>query len=144
MTNSKALLFARVREKIANGQARKAESGQYPGHPPYGYTMEHKTIVRHPVNAEIVQHIYVRYGSGQTSLRHLRLELSRETGKRMSLASLRKILTNTFYIGVFVWCGRKYAGNHPRLVDIDSYEFVQRLLAKSAANQHRTSKRAES
>lgn len=133
-----------LREQVADGQTRRAESGQYPGRPPYGYTMEHKTIARHPVNAGIVQHIYVRYGSGQISLRRLRRELSRVTGKRMSLARLLKILTNTFYIGVFVWCGRKYSGNHPRLVDIDSYECVQRMLAKSASNQHRKSKRAES
>jgi len=132
-----------LREQVAKGQTRRAESGQFPGRPPYGYTTEHKTIVKHPVNANIVQHIYERIGSGQITLRGLRRELNRMTGTRMSLSKLLKILTSCFYLGEFVWRGRKYSGNHPRLVDVDTYERVQRMLANNTGNQHGKGKRTE-
>ncbi len=131
-------------EAVVKGQTRRAESGQFPGRPPYGYTMEHKAIVRHPVNAVIVQHIYERFGSGQITLRGLRRELTRMTGKRMSLTNLLKILTSRFYLGEFMWRGRKYSGNHPRLVDADTYERVQRMLADNTGNQHGEGEKTES
>jgi len=41
---------------------------------------------------------------------------------------LERLLKNTFYIGLFLWEGKTYPGNHPPLVSRDIFDRVQEVL----------------
>ena len=62
---------------------------------------------------------------------------SRPTPKRgpqpIPTTSIHKILRNPYYIGIVKYCGRRVAnGRHPQLVDRDTFDRVQALLAARA------------
>ena len=130
--------IANLSEGIIKAQTLKAEMGRYPGPPPFGYRFDRKlgALVEDPVEAPLVKEVYRRYASGQTSLRSLHQDLHNETGTKMTLRALLRILTSTFYVGGFVWRGREYSGNHPRLIDWDTYSQVQKLLSGYAKKAH--------
>ncbi|MFZ0744768.1 MAG: recombinase family protein [Terracidiphilus sp.] len=118
-------------EEIKEGQRRRAERGQYPGLPRFGYRVRSGRIEIHPGQAKIVKAVFALAAAGQTDLAELQIAIAQTFGRRITRKTLRRILTSIFYIGSFSWGGRVYTGSHRHLIDHDTFDGVQRLLGSN-------------
>lgn len=118
-------------EEIQKGLLLKAQKGHYPGRAPFGYAhdRETRTIVQHSTRADVVQLMFQLQATGSHSLKTLRKAIIAKTGERVSKSHLAKILRSRFYTGSFTWRGAEYAGKHPRLVDLATFNRVQQILS---------------
>jgi len=134
------------------------DDGKPHGKIPFGYKRDHELIDgRHravrqypdPVEAPLVQELFRRVlggpGAAPESMRAISLDwerrgiVSREKGVPFSGANLRKILTRKAYIGIRVHGGSERPGNWPALIESETFEAVQRLLADPTRRTHTTS-----
>ena len=119
-----------LREEVKKGMREKAAQGTYPGRAPLGYrnNKADRTVEVHPENAQVIIKIFEMYASGQFSLSHLVKAVRTETGKTISRAYLRTILTNPFYRGNFIWGGHLYRGTHKVFLNPDLHDRAQTVL----------------
>lgn len=101
------------------GLLKKAESGQFPGKPLWGYRMNRETrkLELDQERAPWVIRVKELAAEGQ-SLNKIMTELRAEgCSHRFWPSFLVKIIRNTFYSGLFTWAGKTYEGQYPVLVD---------------------------
>ncbi len=134
-------------EETRKGLLEKAEEGEFPAYAPLGYRHDtvQKTIEIDPERAPIVRQMFEQYATGKYSIRRLEVQAARQgltsrRGYRMGRSSVAQILKNPFYIGDFLWSGKRYHGKHPPLIDKGLFERVQAVLAQrndTRASSHR-------
>jgi len=119
-----------LREEVRKGMREKAEQGIYPSRPPLGYRNNkvERTIEINPDKAVIARRLFDLYATGRHSLLTLRNTIRTEFGVSYPNGYLQRLLKNPFYIGLFVWNGKVYAGKHPPLVNRDTFDHVQDVL----------------
>ncbi len=103
-----------------------------------------------PDRAPLVQEAFDLYATGNWTLHSLAEHLearglrSRPTPKRgpqpLRMTSIHKLLKNIYYTGIVEYCGRRVPGRHKRLIDPDTFDLVQALLASRAIAGDRPSK----
>jgi DNA invertase Pin-like site-specific DNA recombinase len=128
-----------LREEINKGFRGKVEAGEYHHKPPYGYCMgrdsgNSKLPVPDAQKADTVRIIFKLMTSGRYSIDMLGEELFRRgkyfspKKKRWTRSHLAALLRHPFYIGKILWYGQVYAGRHEPLVDMQTWEKVQKIL----------------
>lgn len=137
--------------EIKKGLHQKHQTGGTPFRPPIGYlpkreligNQDIRSVIVDPERAPLVQEAFDLYATGNWTLHRLADHLearglrSRPTAKRgpqpLSASSVHKMLKNPYYKGVVMYCGRRVPnGRHARLVDPDTFDQVQALLAARA------------
>jgi site-specific DNA recombinase len=136
--------------EIKKGLHQKHQTGGTPFRPPIGYlpkreligAQDIRTVVRDEERAPLVQLAFDLYATGDWTLHRLTDYLeaqglrSRPTSKRgpqpLRMTSIHKLLKNPYYVGIVVYQGRRVVGRHPRLIDQDTFDQVQALLAARA------------
>jgi len=129
----------RIRDKIAASKAKGMWMG---GTPPIGYIAKERTLEIDEEQAKLVRHIhgcYLRLGS----VRLLKQALDKESittpsrltsaerqfgGRPFSRGHLYKVLANPVYIGKIVHHDKVYVGQHPAILDTDTWDAVQALM----------------
>jgi len=139
----------RIRDKIAASKKKGMWMG---GVVPLGYRVENRALHIVEEHAAIVRDLFRRYLEAG-SVVALKVALDRENvrlparcdgagkpsgGGLFSRGHLHKILTNPIYAGQLTHKGRIYDGQHQAIVDQDTWERVQRLLASHAKNRNAT------
>jgi site-specific DNA recombinase len=119
-----------LREEVRKGMREKAEQGIYPSRPPLGYRNNkvERTVEVDPERAPIAQRLFDLYATGKYSLLVLGNALRAEFGRAYPKGYLERLLKNPFYIGLFLWEGKTYSGNHPPLVSRALFDRVQEVL----------------
>ena len=120
-------------ENIRRGLRQKLRRGEYPAPAPIGYMNDLKshTIVKHPEKYRLVRKLFNLYATGEYSLKDLQRSsglLSRNQ-KILPVASIRNILSNTFYYGVFKYNGELHEGKHEPIITKKLFEAVQKTLS---------------
>lgn len=120
-----------LQEEIQKAQLVKAEKGQYPGRAPFGYVNDRKsrTIEVDPKMGPAIARVFELCGTGAHRTPSLQGVIRDTTGNAISKSRLQKILKNRFYLGSFTWKGVEYKGVHKPLVDLTTFERVQRVLS---------------
>jgi len=136
--------------EIKKGLHQKHQTGGTPFRPPIGYlpkrelvgTQDIRTVIRDEERAPLVQRAFDLYATGDWTLHRLTDHLeaqglrSRPTATRgpqpLRMTSIHKLLKNPYYTGIVVYQGRRVLGRHPRLIDQDTFDRVQGLLAARA------------
>jgi DNA invertase Pin-like site-specific DNA recombinase len=119
--------------KSAQGRARRARQGKYPGVLPVGYTRQEKTIAPDPDYAPVVVSGFVEFANGGHTLdtwvneSTARGYVTRQ-GKPFNKSLWHRILRNRFYIGFFTWNGEEYQGDYQPLVSQEMFAAVQEIL----------------
>jgi hypothetical protein len=110
-------------ENIWRGLRQKLRRGEFPGKPPVGYMNEPRlrTIVVDPVKAPLARQMFEAYASGRYNLPQMRAlvaswGLVTRSGKPPALASVKSLLMNQFYVGLFRYDGELYEGSHEPLI----------------------------
>ncbi len=141
------------------GLRQKVKIGGTPGKAPLGYkNLRDKRkgkdiglVVVDDVMGPIVTQAFNLYASGEYTLSSLTDELN-NLGLRMaetkslperpvSIQHVHRILHNRYYIGVITYSGVEYEGEHQRLIDDETFEVVQALLAARDLNKDKRRKR---
>lgn len=104
---------------------------------PFGYEYDAaKDLQVVDAEATVVKDIFAWFvaGTGKQEIadRLNRRKTSTRAGKRWTIHNVTGILTNPVYVGVFGWEGHLQVGSHQALVDLPSFEVVQRRIAASS------------
>lgn len=127
-----------LRQNIVRGMRYNAENCFYNGHKMLGYRPEegkkaNKKILIDPDTAPIVQRIFADYAAGKR-LQVIVNELNEQGlrtihGKQFTVNSLRHILHNKAYIGVYKYDDIVIENGIPALVSKELFEQVQEMFA---------------
>src|SRR5712671_5846864 len=144
----------RIRDKIAASKKKGMWMG---GNVPLGYDASERTLVINPAEAETVRHIFGLYGELGCVRRvkeeadRLGLKTKRSTtahgtergGKPFSRGHIYRLLSNPIYTGRIAHKGQPYPGQHPALIDTETWTAVRDQLATNATNHRRKADAAE-
>jgi site-specific DNA recombinase len=144
----------RIRDKIAASKKKGMWMG---GNVPLGYDANERTLVINPAEAETVRRVFalyrelgcVRRVKEEADRRGLRTKCSttasgtERSGKPFSRGHLYGLLANPIYTGRIAHKGRLYPGQHPALIDDETWTTVQDQLAAHARDHRSRAKAAE-
>ena len=139
----------RIRDKIAASKARGMWMG---GVPPLGYKPDGRSLAIVDEHAEVVRTIFDRYLE-LGNVRAVASELASEqidvpqrttiTGRAMgggefTRAQIYKILSNPAYVGEIHHRDKVHKANHQPIIDRETWEAAQLMLASNAQGDHPT------
>jgi site-specific DNA recombinase len=144
----------RIRDKIAESKKKGMWMG---GNVPLGYDASERTLVINSVEAETVRRIFalyrefgcVRRVKEEADRLGLRTKCSTTTngaergGKVFSRGHLYTLLSNPIYTGRIARKGQLYPGQHPPLIEDETWTAVRDRLAGNARDHRRKTKAAE-
>jgi len=138
----------RIRDKIAASKKKGMWMG---GNVPLGYDASERSLAVNPAEAETVRCIFalyrelgcVRRVKGEAD--RLGLSTKRSTtaggiergGRPFSRGHIYNLLSNPIYIGEIAHKGQLYPGQHPALIDADTWAAVRDQLAANARDHRR-------
>ena len=131
---------------VRDGLAKRIESGQFIGRPPFGYrnvrTDGRSAAEIHPENAAKVRRIFELYAYHVQTLDSLLARLTEEgvaytpAQPRFHRSKVYEILTDRSYIGEIQHRGQWHPGAQPPLIDRVTWERVQTLLGSKVYRSH--------
>src|SRR5215472_17090419 len=144
----------RIRDKIAASKKKGLWMG---GNPPLGYRVSERVLVIDPAEAETVRRIFVLYrelGSvrrvkdatdrlGLRTKRRMTANGVERGGAPFSRGHLYRLLSNPIYTGRSAHKCHLYPGQHPALIDEETWTAVRNQLAANAGAHRRNPQAAE-
>ena len=145
-------------EKVKMGLKRKHAMGGTNGRAPIGYLnvrrrelgRDIRTVEVDETRAPLVQMAFRCYASGEYSISGITEMLdaaglrTHMTAKRppapLARSAVHRILGDEYYIGVVTYDGVKADGQHPPLIDVETFERVQAVLRGHALSGDRAHK----
>src|SRR5437660_5139472 len=127
------------------------------GNVPLGYDASERTLVMNPAEAETVRRMFALYRelgcvrrvkeeADRLGLRTKRSTTANGTergGKSFSRGHIYTLLSNSIYIGGIAHKGQLYPGQHPALIDTETWAAVRDQLAANARDHRRKADAAE-
>src|SRR5215813_1217065 len=144
----------RIRDKIAASKQKGLWMG---GNPPLGYRVSERVLVIDPAEAETVRRIFALYGEfgcvrrvkdatdrlGLRTKRRMTAHGVERGGAPFSRGHLYRLLSNPIYTGRIAHKGHLYPGQHPALIEEETWTAVHNQLAANAGTHRRNPKAAE-
>lgn len=131
--------------KTKKGLEQRALSGWYPGEAPLGYLNsinDHgdRIITQDKNKAPLIKkafELYVTGSHGAETINDLlyRKGLRGKRGKKMQLSKFYYMLKNPFYYGALHWDKKTYEGKHKPIIDKETFDMVQRIMAVRVAKR---------
>ena len=134
--------------EVKKGMGEKIKSGGTVGRAPIGYQnvryvdekgREERTVITDPERAPLIKLAFEEYATGNWTVADLADHLAacglntRSTPKipsqPITLKTLHKVLVNPYYKGIVKYKGVEYDGTHEKLVDAETWDMVQSILA---------------
>ena len=115
----------------------------------FGYSNENKTWVENKEESKVIRELFKRYSNGR-KIKDLKNWLDSESikprrAKTWNLETIRKMLTNEIYTGVFVWVSKdtKETFTHkvPQLVSHSLFKKVQSRIEENQIEERRNNRR---
>jgi site-specific DNA recombinase len=144
----------RIRDKIAASKKKGMWMG---GNVPFGYDATERTLVINSAEAKTVRHIFALYREFGC-VRRVKQEADRlglrtkhsttasgaeRGGRSFSRGHIYHLLSNPIYIGEIAHKGQLYPGQHPALIDAETWTAVRDQLVTNATNHRRKADAAE-
>jgi len=115
-------------ENVKRGNRQKLRKGILPNKAPYGYLNEPRlrTIEIDPIKSKIVKKAFELFAEGESSFADLarffqKFGITRYSGKMLHLDTVKRILSNKFYIGIINFGGETYQGTHKLFLPIEIF-----------------------
>ncbi len=122
-------------ENIKRGNRQKLRKGILPNKAPYGYLNEPRlrTIEVDPVKSKVVKKAFELFAEGESTLADIsrffqKFAINRYNGKKLHLDTVKRILSNKFYIGIINFGGEAYEGTHKLFIPPELFGKVQKIL----------------
>jgi DNA invertase Pin-like site-specific DNA recombinase len=120
----------RIRDKFAASRKRGMWMG---GFVPLGYDVKDRKLVVNEAEAALVRRIFERFiqlGSVTLVVRELQAEgRLTKRGRPFDKGIVYKLINNRVYVGDAVHKGMSYPGEHEAIIDRDTFDKVQAILA---------------
>ena len=144
----------RIRDKIAASKKKGMWMG---GNVPLGYDADERTLIINSAEAETVRRIFALYHElgcvhrvkdeadrlGLKTKRNTTANGSERGGKPFSRGHIYGLLSNPIYTGRITHKGQLYPGQHPALIDDETWTAVHDQLAANAGDHRRKAKATE-
>ena len=136
----------RRRERAREAMRRRALRGEVLGRPPYGYRSVDRRLEVEPQEAAVVREIFRACVEDDEGVRRIARRLN-DAGHRTrrggpwSTVSVRDILRNPAYVGTYRRLGVVVPGAHEPIVNRQTFDEVQRLLAQRRTSPGRQRRR---
>jgi site-specific DNA recombinase len=144
----------RIRDKIAASKKKGMWMG---GNVPLGYDADERALVINPAEAETVRRFFALYRehgcvrrvkeeADRLGLRTKRIRTANGAergGTSFSRGHIYRLLSNPIYTGQIAHKGQLYPGQHPALVEHETWIAVRDQLAANAGDHRRRAKAAE-
>ena len=123
-------------ENIKRGNRQKLRNGVWPSKAPLGYYNE-PTLRSIEVDKEkslFVKKAFEKFANKTVSLTEVAKYLHyfgikrRVSGKPLTVGSIRKMLSNEFYVGIMTYAGIKYEASHKTFISKELFQKVQERL----------------
>jgi len=125
-------------ENVKRGNRQKLRKGILPNKAPYGYLNEPRlrTIEIDLVKSRIVKKAFEIFSEGESSLADIsrffqKFGITRYNGKMLHLDTVKRILSNKFYIGIINFGGETFEGSHKLFIEPELFNKVQKILEAS-------------
>ena len=125
-------------ENVKRGLRQKLRRGEWPSLPPMGYKSDKnvKRVVVDPVRAPLIVRLFETYATGKNTLEDLKAlswewGLVSRKGKPVVLASLERVLKNSFYYGLMKIKGEVFPGIHEPLISKELFDQVQKAFSQN-------------
>jgi len=135
---------ANLGEEIKKANTAKLKRGEWPHKPPLGYKSvkgENGRVKHLPdlKTAPLVRQAFELFSTGNHSLKSLSEEihargLKTKYGRIYSPESMKKLLSNRFYIGRLEWQGKEYKGRHKPIITPELFCQVQEVLERRSVD----------
>ena len=132
------LYIDNLSQNVKRGIREKLRRGEYPGPAPHGYinNLKTKTIEIDPKTFTLIQSLITKYSKSEITLPQIRKELYQagvktKGGHPLSYSSVKRLLQNSFYHGVFKINGEMYQGSHEPMISKITFDKVQKRLGAS-------------
>jgi site-specific DNA recombinase len=126
-------------ENVKRGVRQKLRRGEWPTKAPFGYVNNPKTRNIEPdeLKSRAVKKVFAEFATGNYTLASMSECLSfwgvvSGTGKPLAKAQMHRILTNNAYLGMIEHNGESYEGKFSALIDMATFEAVQKILKSRA------------
>jgi site-specific DNA recombinase len=115
----------------------------------FGYSNKDKTWVENKTEAKVVKELFQRYSRGQ-KIKDLKRWLDSENitprrARSWNLETIRKMLANEIYTGVFTWTSKDtnetFTHTVPQLVSHALFNRVQKVIERNASEERRNNRR---
>lgn len=140
MLESMAEFYSKqLRQNVVRGMRYNAENALYNGHKTFGYKVDDtKHYIKDEATAPVVQRIFKQYADGKP-LKKIMNELNEQGiktihGCKFTLNSLRHILKNRTYTGLYKYSDIVIEDGMPRLISDELFEAAQKQFEK---NKHK-------
>ena len=130
-------------QKVIRGMALTAEKCEFTGSGvPLGYKIVDKKFALNEDEAPIVKRIFEMYLANKTMVEIIRYlndnGVKTSKGNPFNKDSIRRILVNRKYLGIYIFKGKETPSGIPRIIDDSTFEQVQILLQKNKKAPART------
>jgi site-specific DNA recombinase len=122
-------------ENIRRGHRAKLRRGVYPGSAPIGYLNNHRTrdIDIDLERAEIIRKGFELYATGKYTLKQIArafkdMGLRSQKGNVLAVSCVQRMLSKSFYYGIFKFKGEAYQGTHEPLVSKKLFDECQEVM----------------
>ncbi len=124
----------RRRDRAREAMRNKALRGLVLGRPPFGYQVEERMLVPHPRESHVVKRMFKEYLDQGEGLRRIAAGLNRDgirthLGRPWTPGSVRTVLRNPAYTGLYRRLGVAVPSAHPALIDRATFHAVQRRMS---------------
>jgi site-specific DNA recombinase len=132
----------RRRERAREGMRARALRGIVLGRPPFGYAVEERTLTPHPRYGDVVKRMFREYVDDGLGFRRIAAGLNRDgirsrLGRPWTPGSVRTVLQNPVYTGLYRRLGVVVPAAHPALVDRATFHVAQRKMGERRTSRSR-------
>ncbi len=128
-------------ENVKRGMRHKLRLGIWPLKAPLGYINDSntKTIRLDSEKAKIIKKAFELFAEDKKSYTEISLYLhklgisragTKHAGEPLKVSTVKKMLTNRFYIGILRYGGEYYEGKHEQFISKELFQQVQKLVPK--------------
>ncbi len=124
----------RRRDRAREAMRSRALRGLVLGRPPFGYEVQDRVLAPHPRESQVVKRMFREYLEEGEGLRRIAAGLNRDgirthLGRPWTPGSVRTVLRNPTYTGLYRRLGVAVPAAHPALVDRATFHAVQRRMS---------------